>query len=287
MPLFSIIIPTYNRPVELGQLIRELTQQISTQWEIVVVDDSKQPNPGLNDEFKDVPIVYCHRTERLGVSSARNFGAEKANGKYLAFLDDDDRVSPEWLLQFETLLQDDPDVLFCGMERVGNNQTRGRFVLPSKNQTALVIPGSFVLSKKIFEHVGGYDTQFNFGENTELFFRIRALEPRIAYTDKICFFYNQSQTGLSQNLLNKIKANQMYLEKHVVLFNQNKRYKQLSLSIIGVSFLRLGRRSEARAYILQYLKTNPTDITAFARLIVSWIPFLTNYFYRRKLIHAD
>src|SRR5690606_34153532 len=92
--LISVIIPTYNRYTTLLRAIQSVKNQTYQNYEIIVVDD------GSTDETADLhdgSFSYYKLTENRGVSFARNFGAEKACGEYLAFLDSDDEWDREKL----------------------------------------------------------------------------------------------------------------------------------------------------------------------------------------------
>ena len=100
MPLFSIIIPTYNRSEHLSKVMRQLLSTQKGDYEIIIVDDGQDNTREMLESIGDDRIVYFHRDRKLGVSSARNFGVIKAKGEYIIFFDDDDEVSDSWISDF-------------------------------------------------------------------------------------------------------------------------------------------------------------------------------------------
>jgi glycosyltransferase involved in cell wall biosynthesis len=91
-PLFSIIIPTYNRATLLSDTIKSVQNQTYTKWECIVVDDGSTDNTKEIVEsliLKDnrVKYVYQENAER---SAARNNGIHNSSGDYICFLDSDD-----------------------------------------------------------------------------------------------------------------------------------------------------------------------------------------------------
>lgn len=91
-PLISIIIPVYGVEKYLDDCMVSLTQQTYTNMEFILVDDgSKDRSPEICDEWagKDHRVKVFH-TENHGVSHARNFGLDKAQGDYIGFFDPDD-----------------------------------------------------------------------------------------------------------------------------------------------------------------------------------------------------
>jgi glycosyltransferase involved in cell wall biosynthesis len=88
-PLVSVIIPTYNRDTYLLEAITSVVGQTYTNIEILVIDDGSSVNyaEAICKGFKE--CKYFYKTNG-GLSSARNYGISRANGTYIAFLDDDD-----------------------------------------------------------------------------------------------------------------------------------------------------------------------------------------------------
>lgn len=99
-PSFSVIIPTYNRPRQLADCLAALEQSKypRERFEIIVVDDgSAVPPESAIAAFHCRLEIRLFRQANAGPSAARNTGAAKANGRILAFSDDDCAPAPEWL----------------------------------------------------------------------------------------------------------------------------------------------------------------------------------------------
>lgn len=99
MPQVSVIVPVYNAEAYLPKCIDSILRQLFEDFELILVDDGSLDNCGLIcDEYatKDSRIIVKH-IPNSGASAARNRGIELASGKYLAFCDSDDYVSPYWL----------------------------------------------------------------------------------------------------------------------------------------------------------------------------------------------
>lgn len=91
-PLVSIIVPCYNQSQYLTEALESIYNQTFTNWECLIIDDGSIDNTAeIAKSFvdKDSRIIYFFK-ENGGVSSTRNLGLEKANGKYIQFLDCDD-----------------------------------------------------------------------------------------------------------------------------------------------------------------------------------------------------
>jgi len=282
---FSIIIPTYNRPDALHDIIKHVLTQRFTNWEIIIVDDSRISNGHIISEFNDIRLIYIYRGYKLGVSSARNHGAAKANGKYVVFLDDDDQVSESWLLDFASLADQNQEaqVLFCAYEMTDTFTKKKSRFYPGKELWRVVFPGSFIIKTDFFQALGGYDEAILYGENTELFFRIRASNYTYAFTEKVNYFYFPSINGGSKNLVNIIESNKIILKKHSVYFSKNKHVKKYYLRVIGVSLIKLTKVKESRIYLFNSYLIAPLELKGLLRFCISFFSFLAFKIYKPRV----
>ena len=115
-PLISVIVPVYNVGEFLAPCLDSLLAQTYQNLEILLIDDGSTDGSGARcDEYaaKDPRFKVIHK-ENGGVSSARNLGLDIAKGQYIAFVDSDDRVKPDY---FEVLLRDaveqNADIVYC------------------------------------------------------------------------------------------------------------------------------------------------------------------------------
>ena len=104
VPTVSVIMPAYNSSATLEDSIQSVVSQTFGDWELLVIDDCSQENlSSIVESFNDSRIHFIRFSRNSGVAAARNYGIEKARGRYLAFLDSDDLWLPEKLekqLQF-------------------------------------------------------------------------------------------------------------------------------------------------------------------------------------------
>ena len=111
--LVSIIVPVYNAERYLHRCIDSILAQTFTDFELLLIDDGSKDNSGaICDEYavKDSRIRVFHK-ENGGASAARNYGLDKAVGKYICFIDADDWVDKDYI---ERLLPaDGEDMVIC------------------------------------------------------------------------------------------------------------------------------------------------------------------------------
>lgn len=115
--LFSIVIPTYNRAAILQETLAAVLSQTCTDFEVLVVDDgSTDHTQEAVAGFRDERISYYYKANEER-SIARNYGAERAKGDYLIFLDSDDRMERTHLHALSQFLEQErhiPDFIFSG-----------------------------------------------------------------------------------------------------------------------------------------------------------------------------
>lgn len=108
MPVFSVVIPVYNRAGLLKQALRSVLAQSEQDFEIVVVDDGSRDDPAAAVATFADPRIVLVRQDNRGGGAARNAGIERACGRFIAFLDSDDRFLPHHLSAMRTLLEQNP-----------------------------------------------------------------------------------------------------------------------------------------------------------------------------------
>lgn len=98
-PLFSVIVPTFDRPLQLRACLEGLSRQTlpASAFEVLVVDDAGTADEaGVIGDWPELEVTLL-REDRGGPGAARNLGATRARGRFLAFIDDDCVPDPEWL----------------------------------------------------------------------------------------------------------------------------------------------------------------------------------------------
>ncbi|MCP4419413.1 MAG: glycosyltransferase [Chloroflexi bacterium] len=172
LPFFSIIVPTYNRPHRLAGCLRALADlnYPRDRYEVVVVDDgSLQSSEEMVLGFEgEMCADYIHQ-ENQGPAVARNNGARRANGRFLAFTDDDCAPTASWLRQLASQLSSEPQKMVGGYTR--NALPRNPFSITSQllidylyqhfnrteSRARFFTSNNFALSTELFWQVGGFD----------------------------------------------------------------------------------------------------------------------------------
>src|SRR5690554_6521677 len=95
MPYFSIIIPVYNRPDEVDELLESLTLQTYSDFEVLLIEDGSSLKCDLiAQKYEGELNVRYYFKENSGRSETRNYGMERAEGEYFVFFDSDCVIPP-------------------------------------------------------------------------------------------------------------------------------------------------------------------------------------------------
>jgi glycosyltransferase involved in cell wall biosynthesis len=126
-PFFSVVIPVYNRAALLERAVRSVLAQTEQDFEIVVVDDGSTDDPQAVVQAMDDSRIVFVRQENRGGGAARNAGIDLARGRFIAFLDSDDRFLPHHLAAMRVMIETAPKTV--GYARIVVDRGAGRMIL--------------------------------------------------------------------------------------------------------------------------------------------------------------
>ncbi len=174
-PSFSLIIPTYARPSQLAACLTAVTQldYPRTQFEVLVVDDgSPHAVDGIVDACRPAVNISLIKQSNAGPARARNQAAARAQGRFLAFTDDDCAPYPDWLRVLANDLAQHPECLVGGytVNALPQNLYAEasqmlitylyHYNLLKAGQPPFLTSNNFALSARLFQELGGFDTTF-------------------------------------------------------------------------------------------------------------------------------
>ena len=186
---FSIIVPVYNRPDEVDELLQSLTQQTFRDMEVVIVEDgSTQPCENVVRKYAGkLPLRY-YTKENSGPGPTRNYAAERSQGDFLIFLDSDCVLPPSFLQAVEDELKKNECDAWGGPDRAHEsfspvqkaiNYSMTSFITTGgirggkKQMDKKFYPRSFNLGirRSLYRQLGGFSSM-RFGEDIDLSLRI-------------------------------------------------------------------------------------------------------------------
>ena len=185
---YSIIVPVYNRPDEVKELLESLCTQTFRDFEVILVEDgSTVPCADVVRQFTDRLSINYFTKANSGPGQTRNYGAERAGGEYLIILDSDVMVPPGYLQAVEDELLREKADAFGGPDRAHKDftpiQKAINYAMTSFFTTGGIrggkvkmdkfYPRSFNLgiSAKAYKDLGGF-SKMRFGEDIDLSIRI-------------------------------------------------------------------------------------------------------------------
>lgn len=187
--LFSIIIPVYNRPDEIEDLLQSLALQTVKNFEVVITEDGSTVDcRKIVDRYsKDLRVKYFYK-DNEGRSIARNHSMERAEGDYFVFFDSDCVIPPTYFEQLEKNLTEHPTDCYGGPDAAHDSFTTTQkainFAMTSflttggirggKVQMEKFTPRTFNMgfSREVYDRVGGFREMFS--EDIDMSKRIEA-----------------------------------------------------------------------------------------------------------------
>lgn len=282
VPLFSVIIPTYNHLQVLPRAIDSVFSQTCGDWELIVVDDGSDDGTGSYLEAITDRRLRVVQGSHQGVSAARNAGSAAAKGTYLVFLDSDDYALPNWLARLtEAVEAEHPPLIFCGFHRISETGTTVQ--LPQnlgplmRHWRGCWLAGAFAVRNDIFAEIGGYDSNLGYSENTDLGIRVVATVAErngtAACIDQPLVVQHQWKRAARRNYdVKQLHASQVLLSRYEDLFRVSPVERFRYLSIAAVCAVRIGRHWMALRLFARAVCVRPSAAKGYARLLLACIP---------------
>lgn len=210
-PLYSVIIPTYNRAGVIGRCLKSVVDQTYNNWEAIVIDNFSEDNTEEIVKSIDDERIHYFKNHNYGVISvSRNFGLDRARGDWVCFLDSDDAWMPEKL---ESLLPylDQYDLIYHGYKSNEKKrypwQKNGTLFYTIKEPTAAYMlqrgdaihPSSSAVRRSFIGKTRFSEEKELFAiEDYDFFLQLLDKSPRLLHLKKYLSFYDVS-TGVSHN----------------------------------------------------------------------------------------
>ena len=165
---YSIIVPVYNRPDEVDELLESLCSQTLKDFEVVVVEDgSKIPCKDVCDKYAGILALQYFFKENSGPGQSRNYGVERARGEYVVIVDSDAVTPPGFMQAIDDELSRQPSDAWGGPdaahESFTNIQKAISYAMTSFFTTGGIRGGKKQLDKKF------YPRSFNLGVRREVY----------------------------------------------------------------------------------------------------------------------
>jgi glycosyltransferase involved in cell wall biosynthesis len=206
--LVSVVITCYNQARFLGDAIDSVLRQSYTHFEIIIVDDGSQDDPArIASVYENLCFIRQHNQ---GVSAARNAGLIQCRGKYVVFLDADDRLLPKALETGVLAHESHPSAGFVyGQYRSidfdgAPSRTPEQVPVNDRHYAELLcrnyigLPGMVMHRRDVLESLGGWDRTADHAGDWELYLRVTKKYPIFCHHHPVVE-YRQHGANTSQN----------------------------------------------------------------------------------------
>ena len=167
---YSFIVPVYNRPDEVDELLDSLTRQTLTGFEVIVVEDgSAVPCAEVCRKYADRLDLHYFDKPNSGPGQSRNYGVERALGEYVIILDSDVVLPEDYLQAVDDELRRSPADAFGGPDRAHSSFTDTQKAI-SYSMTSFFTTGGIRGGKKKLDKF--YPRSFNMGVRREVYQRL-------------------------------------------------------------------------------------------------------------------
>ncbi len=258
LDLVSVIIPVYNTEKYIQETIESVLNQTYKNIEIIAVNDgSTDQSLEILEKLKNKALnkIIIHNQKNQGQTKSRNNGVELANGKFLLFLDSDDKIDPTYIEKCVSLLNQKKTIDLVYTKTCFFDQKQGEWNLGKFETKRFLkencIPVTAMIRRENFLNLGKFDEKLTFFEDWELWIRLVKNGGEIYQIPENLFFYRKRKTenSLSNNAYHNLK---MLDENKFCIYN--KHYEFYVSNDLGISLLFENHRYKEKYYNVWYKK---------------------------------
>lgn len=226
--LISIVMPIYKCPLEiLKQSINSVLKQKYKNWELCIVEDGSKDNKikrylsNLNKKYERVKIYNSEKNNGIAITS--NKGIKLASGKYICFLDNDDILDKEALLEIAKIInrKDAPDLIYSDEDKISEGGTNfDAFHKPDWNYTMLLsqnyICHLVAYKKSLLIKVKGFRKGYEGSQDYDLLLRCVKETNKIYHIPKVLYHWRtvrgSTATGMGSKASARVNAERAILD---------------------------------------------------------------------------
>jgi len=193
-PAVGIVVPARDVSATIGLLLDDLAAQSPEGVRVVVVDDASTDGTGdlVEARAAELPWLSLVRGTGAGPATARNLGAGAVNGGWLAFVDADVRLDPDWLRAgMAATGREDADVLEGVVVPRGGDDRGLVLHTASSSGGEVFVTANLWVRREMFDRVGGFDASYRvpWREDTDLGWRLLAAGARAGVAPDVVVFH--------------------------------------------------------------------------------------------------
>ncbi len=212
-PKYSIVVPVYNRPKEVRELLESLTHQTFTNFEVLIVEDgSTDTCVNVYEEYTSILRIRYFFKPNTGPGPSRNFGFKQARGSYFVVFDSDCILPSHYLKAVDDYLVHTSLDAWGGPDKGHKDFTPVQQAMAFTMSSVLTTGGirggdkrlgtfqprsfNMGISKEVFLNTGGFKFD-RFAEDIEFSIRMKKLGYKVGYIDE-AYVYHKRRTNFKQ-----------------------------------------------------------------------------------------
>ena len=197
---YSIIVPVYNRPDEVDELLESLSNQTQKDFEVIIVEDgSVKTCKDVCDKYADILVLHYYAKKNSGPGQSRNYGAERAIGEYLLILDSDVVLPTDYIESISQSLEANPTEAFGGPDAAHPSFTPVQKAI-SYSMTSFFTTGGIRGGKAKLDKF--YPRSFNMGIRRDVYLKLSGFS-KMRFGEDIDFSYRIVEAGYHPQLFPK------------------------------------------------------------------------------------
>ena len=194
---YSVIVPVFNRPDEVDELLESLCSQTHKDFEVIIVEDgSQKPCKDVCDKYANILDLHYYYKDNSGPGQSRNYGAERAKGEYLLILDSDVVLPERYMEHVEQSLTADAAPAFGGPDAAHPSFTPVQKAI-SYSMTSFFTTGGIRGGKKKLDKF--YPRSFNMGIRRDIYLQLGGFS-KMRFGEDIDFSYRIVEAGYQPRL---------------------------------------------------------------------------------------
>lgn len=211
-PTFSIIVPIYNTPLDLLELmVNSVRSQWYPEWELILANDAS-PDPAITpalNAFDDPRIKVVQLEENQGIAGATNVAIDNATGEYIVFLDHDDELTDDCLFELVKCINaEDPDFIYSDEDKF---TPEGNFSQPhfKPDWSPDTMMGTMFtchvacVRLSVARQLGGLRSEFNGCQDWDFILRLTEITDKISHIPKVLYHWRIIPASVASDMTAK------------------------------------------------------------------------------------
>lgn len=280
-PLVTVIIPTYKRePEMIAKSINSVLNQSYDNIELIIIDDSPK-DYSFRIKVKDYienlnkkQIRYIQHKTNLGANAARNTGIKNANGKFIAFLDDDDEWEFNKLeLQIKEFTNERIGLVYCKARVINTTDEtvrpminiirKGNYFKELLKQNFIGSNSFVVIRSDVIRTVGMYDENLTSNQDYDLFIRISQQYEISGVNKTLVNYYVHGNERISTDSKKQLQGRLELTKKYSNIVNEDEELKIIWKIKLVPLYFKIGQKRKAIKNLMNIFIDNPLYVTKY------------------------